>query len=154
MLFANESPLQIATPTPTNTPLLFVGDLSSICREEHLRELFTCHGYTVVDVQMMGWKISSNSYDYAFVELASQAEAAVALTAMNGVVFEGRQLRVRWAQPNVKSHKNSSVNSVHVRFKALKVLTHSFFLFLNFCILHFEFFKNNNIALYILLLII
>ena len=102
--------------------VLFVGDLSSICTESHIRELFEVNGFNVIELKMMGGKVASNSYDYGFVELATPEEAEVALASLDGTFLCGRRLRVKWAAPNIKNKPSKGIiNSIHVRFQALVV---------------------------------
>ena len=105
---------------------LFVGDLSSVCTEGHMRELFETHGYHVMDVKMMGGKPNSTSFDYGFVQLYSVEEAESALMQLNGIFLCGRKLQIRWAGPNIKnSNEKRIINSVHIRFQTLRVCLHA-----------------------------
>jgi RNA recognition motif-containing protein len=107
---------------PRKQTVLFVGDLSSVCTEQHIRELFEVNGFNVVDIKMMGGKVTSNSFDYGFVELSSPEEAELALSTLDGTFLCGRRMRVKWAAPNVKNKPSKGIiNSVHVRFQSLQV---------------------------------
>lgn len=111
------------TPLGTQEPpcSLFVGDLSSICREQDLRALFLSAGFEPMAVHMMGWKASASSFDYAFVQLRTRTEAAAALQSLRGAIVGGRPIRIGWAQSHTKATKASSTNSVHIRYRTLRV---------------------------------
>lgn len=102
--------------------LLFVGDLSSVCTEAHIRDLFESNGFHVIEIKMMGKKSSSSSFDYGFVQLSSLEQAEEAMNLLNGTFLCGRNLRIRWAGPNIKGTGSQAViNSVHIRFQSLQV---------------------------------
>jgi RNA recognition motif-containing protein len=101
---------------------LFVGDLASFCDEKHIQEVFTEHGFEVVDVKLMRGKQSMSTLNYGFVQLRSNADAMKAIAVLDSKLIHGRKLRVNWAQPNMKvSRPSESNNSVYVKFQALTV---------------------------------
>jgi len=71
---------------------LYVGNLSYATTNEQLQNLFAAHG-TVVQVNVIEGK------GFGFVEMSNEAEAENAKKALNGVVFEGRSIKVDNARP-------------------------------------------------------
>lgn len=79
------------------TRKLYVGNLPHETTPESLREAFLPFGQ-VVDLHVMVDRYSGRPRGFAFVTMASEEQAASALTAMNGTLFEGRALRVSAAE--------------------------------------------------------
>jgi RNA recognition motif-containing protein len=77
---------------------LYVGNLSYSTTEDELRELFTQAG-TVTDVVVIKDRDTGQSKGFAFVSMASQAEAEKAIQMMNGKSVGNRELRVNVARP-------------------------------------------------------
>lgn len=102
--------------------VLFVGDLSSVCTEFHIRDLLQQNGFDDVEIKMMGGRASTTSFDYAFVKFNSHEMASAALRMLDGTMLCGRKLRIRWGDSSIKSAKSKIVNSLHVRFQSLQVL--------------------------------
>jgi RNA recognition motif-containing protein len=71
---------------------LYVGNLSYSTTNEKLQSLFSAHG-TVVQVNVIEGK------GFGFVEMSSQAEAENAKKALDGIEFDGRNLKVDKARP-------------------------------------------------------
>jgi RNA recognition motif-containing protein len=71
---------------------LYVGNLSYSTSSEKLQGLFAAHG-TVVRVNVMEGK------GFGFIEMSTQAEAESAKKALDGMEFEGRNLKVDKARP-------------------------------------------------------
>jgi hypothetical protein len=75
---------------------LYVGNLSDDASTEALRKCFAECG-VVSDVQIATDRSSGRMRGYAFVTMATDAEARVAITKMNGAMFDDRPLRVNEA---------------------------------------------------------
>ncbi|MFP3958765.1 MAG: RNA recognition motif domain-containing protein [Spirochaetaceae bacterium] len=77
---------------------LYVGNLSYQTREDDLRALFAQHG-DVASVSIITDRDTGQSRGFGFVEMIDEATARAAESALNGVEFEGRRLRVNEARP-------------------------------------------------------
>ena len=77
---------------------LFVGNLSFNTTETELQDLFAQAG-VVNEVVLMQDKFTGKSRGFAFVTMASDAEAATAVTQFNGKTVDGRALTVNEARP-------------------------------------------------------
>jgi len=77
---------------------LYVGNLPYSATEERLQQHFAQHG-SVVSARIITDKFSGRSKGFGFVEMASDAEAQKATTALNGTDFEGRNIVVSEARP-------------------------------------------------------
>jgi RNA recognition motif-containing protein len=77
---------------------IFVGNLSYSTNEESLQALFQAHG-VVASVKVIRDKETGQSRGFAFVEMANDAEAKAAMTALNGKELDGRNLKVNEARP-------------------------------------------------------
>ena len=75
---------------------LYVGNLSDDASTDALRKCFAECG-AVADVQIATDRSSGRMRGYAFVTMATDAEARVAITKMNGAMFDDRPLRVNEA---------------------------------------------------------
>jgi RNA recognition motif-containing protein len=84
---------------------LFVDNLPPGTTEEALHALFSQDGRTVVKVAIMTDRRSGDSHGYAFVELASGADAAHAIHALNGFHLHGQRIHVSEARPHGGSSK-------------------------------------------------
>lgn len=73
---------------------LFVGNMRLEMTESELRALFEPFG-EVKRVLLLADPDTGVSRGFAFVEMASEAEAAQAITVLNGKELHGRYLRVR-----------------------------------------------------------
>jgi cold-inducible RNA-binding protein len=82
-----------------NGKRLYVGNLPDEVRLDALRTRFAAHG-NVVDVYVATDRASGHSLRYAFVTMASAAEARSATAALDGQMFEGKPLRVNEAGAN------------------------------------------------------
>jgi RNA recognition motif-containing protein len=76
---------------------LFVGNLSHDTTEENLRGAFAPHGQ-VTEVHVVQDRYTGRSRGFAFVTMAQPAQAATAAQEMNGVLLDGRPLRVMAAE--------------------------------------------------------
>jgi len=77
---------------------LYVGNLSFETMEDDLKSLFSACG-TVTSCNLIIDKFTSKSRGFAFVEMSSDAEAAKAISEMNGKEVDGRKLTVNEAKP-------------------------------------------------------
>ena len=77
---------------------IYVGNLSWNCSQDDLLELFGQHGQ-VARAQVVTDRETGRSRGFGFIEMASDNEAATAITALNGANFQGRPLTVNEARP-------------------------------------------------------
>jgi len=80
---------------------IFVGNLSFGVTEESVRSLFETHG-TVDRVNICTDRDSGQPRGFGFVEMTNDAEAAKAITAINGHELDGRALNVNEARPKTE----------------------------------------------------
>ncbi len=76
---------------------LYVGGLSYATTSQSLREYFAQCG-TVESATVITDRFSGESRGFAFVEMATHAEAQDAITKLNDQAFEGRKLMVNVAK--------------------------------------------------------
>ncbi|HEY0708456.1 MAG TPA: RNA-binding protein [Polyangia bacterium] len=76
---------------------LYVGNLSYNATEADLRDLFAESG-NVTDVKVVLDRETGRPRGFAFVEMASDAEANQAMSALNGRDLMGRPINVKEAQ--------------------------------------------------------
>jgi RNA recognition motif-containing protein len=79
------------------TVRVFVGNLSERATPEGVEELFAMAG-TVVSVSMPVDRETKRTRGFAYVEMATAAEAEGAVERLDGYEFGGRVLRVSLAQ--------------------------------------------------------
>ncbi len=77
---------------------LYVGNLPFDTNESQLRALFQEGGRQVSDVKIITDRDTGRPRGFAFVEMASQADAEAAVSALNGREFGGRALTVNEAR--------------------------------------------------------
>lgn len=77
---------------------LYVGNLSFQTTESDLENAFSQDGRQVASVSVMVDRDTGRSRGFAFVEMASDSDAAAAIQAMDGVELDGRALRVNEAE--------------------------------------------------------
>ncbi len=78
---------------------IYVGNLPYNCDEEGLRSLFGSEGRAVADVAIITDRMTGQPRGFAFVQMASDADAKKAIDALHGFVFGGRTLTVNEARP-------------------------------------------------------
>jgi RNA recognition motif-containing protein len=78
---------------------LFVDNLPRDTTEKALRHLFAQFGRAVLEVAIMADRRTGESHGYAFIEMASQADAARAVAALHGRDLGGQRLHVTAARP-------------------------------------------------------
>ena len=71
---------------------IYVGNLPFTISEDELRSLFSAHG-TVESAKLITEKDSGRPRGFGFVEM-NDADAGVAIAALNGTETSGRRLRV------------------------------------------------------------
>ncbi len=77
---------------------LYVGNLTYNVNDADLEALFTPFG-TVESAQVIVDRSTNRSKGFAFVEMASDAEAQAAIEGLNGRDHDGRNLTVNEAKP-------------------------------------------------------
>jgi RNA recognition motif-containing protein len=77
---------------------LFVGNLSYSTTEQELREAFAQSGRTVLSVRIALDRETQRPRGFAFVEVASDADAESAIKEWNGNMLSGRNIFVEKAQ--------------------------------------------------------
>lgn len=80
---------------------IFVGNLSHDATEDDIRTAFGTFG-KVTSVSIIRDKFSNEPRGFGFVEMESNAEAAAAITGMNGKELKGRPLNVNEARPKTE----------------------------------------------------
>ncbi|MCJ7662805.1 MAG: RNA-binding protein [Desulfobacterales bacterium] len=77
---------------------IYVGNLSFDVTEEGLRQAFEAYGQ-VESATIVKDKFSGQSRGFGFVEMPTKAEAASAISGLNGKDLNGRTLNVNEARP-------------------------------------------------------
>jgi RNA recognition motif-containing protein len=77
---------------------LYVGNLSFSSTEEDIRDAFSGDGRTVAEVKVIMDRDTGRPRGFAFVEMASDADAKAAIAALDGKDLGGRTIRVAEAQ--------------------------------------------------------
>ena len=73
---------------------IFVGNLSSDTNEEALRTAFAQDGRKVKNVNILTDRDTGKPRGYAFVKMASVADAQAAISALDGSEIDSRQIKV------------------------------------------------------------
>jgi RNA recognition motif-containing protein len=81
---------------------LYVGNLSYEVTTDRLRECFAEVG-AVTDTHVVMDRDTGRARGFAFVTMATEAEANNAVSQLNGAMFEGRALRVNVAEDRPQS---------------------------------------------------
>ncbi len=77
---------------------LYVGNIPYQTSEEQLRTLFEEHGGQVEEVKIVTDRETGRPRGFAFVEMATDAQAESCVGALNGKAFGGRPLTVSEAR--------------------------------------------------------
>ncbi|MGQ9661798.1 MAG: RNA recognition motif domain-containing protein [Kiritimatiellia bacterium] len=85
---------------------LYVGNLSFDTMESDIEALFSQAG-KVVSCDLVTDRYTGKSRGFAFVEMATQAEADKAIAAFNGKELDGRRLTVNEARPRTNFRDSS-----------------------------------------------
>ena len=80
---------------------LYVGNLTFSTTDNDLREMFAPYG-AVERVSLVSDRDTGRSRGFGFVEMSSDAEAASAISALNGKDVDGRPLTVNEARPKAE----------------------------------------------------
>ena len=75
---------------------IYIGNMNFSTTEESIRELFSKYGQ-VDSVEIIKDKYTEQSKGFGFVEMEDDV-AQKAISALNGTDFEGRRIRVNFAQ--------------------------------------------------------
>ena len=115
---------------------LFIGDLGRFCTQDEICQIFSVYG-TIIEVKIKNGKQDGESLGYGFVTMLNHEEAVIAMDNLNGLVLNGRPMRVCWsvhkAETIVMEFKSSendtkiTINSVYFRYKTLHVSIHFYF---------------------------
>ena len=76
---------------------IYVGNISFDITSDQLRELFSPHG-DVKSVKLVSDRYTGKPRGFAFVEMDDDS-ADTAISATDGIEFEGRSLKVNLARP-------------------------------------------------------
>jgi RNA recognition motif-containing protein len=79
---------------------IYVGNLGYTVADNTLSEKFAQFG-TVQSAKVIMDRDTNRSKGFGFVEMSTSAEAATAITSLNGTDFGGRQMNVTEAKPMV-----------------------------------------------------
>lgn len=85
---------------------IYVGNLSYEITQDDLSQTFAEYG-TVKRVQLPTDRETGRLRGFAFVEMATEAEEAAAITALDGAEWMGRDLKVNKAKPREERGGNS-----------------------------------------------
>ncbi|MBW3584610.1 MAG: RNA-binding protein [Cyanobacteria bacterium 0813] len=85
---------------------IYVGNLSYEVTSDDLSEVFDEYG-TVSRVQVPMDRETGKMRGFAFVEMASEAEEAAAIAALDGAEWMGRDLKVNKAKPREDNKRSS-----------------------------------------------
>lgn len=77
---------------------IYVGRLARTVNEAKLRELFEQYG-AVTSIKMIKDKFTGALKGFAFVEMPENENAQEAISALNGIEYEGQRLVVSEARP-------------------------------------------------------
>jgi cold-inducible RNA-binding protein len=81
---------------------IYVGNLSFRTTENDVTTAFAGYG-SVESVNIITDRETGRSKGFGFVEMAAQADADKAITALNGTELDGRALTVNEAKPMLKN---------------------------------------------------
>ena len=77
---------------------IYVGNLSYDTRDSDLEAAFAAYG-TVTSARVVMDRDTGRARGFGFVEMANDAEARAAISALNGTNLQGRTLNVNEARP-------------------------------------------------------
>ena len=77
---------------------LYVGNLSFNSTKASLQDAFSANGREVTDVHLVSDRETGQSRGFGFVTMATADQAKAAITEMNGLMLDGRALRVNEAE--------------------------------------------------------
>ena len=82
---------------------IFVGNLPFKATEEDVEQIFAAHG-KVLSVKLLTDRETGKPRGFGFVEM-DDAEAEVAIKALDGQDFQGRPLRINEARPREENSR-------------------------------------------------
>lgn len=77
---------------------IYIGNLPPSATESRLSTKFSEHG-NVVGVKLITDRITGHSLGYAFVEMETPAQAGLAISQLDGQIYDGWRVTVRSATP-------------------------------------------------------
>jgi RNA recognition motif-containing protein len=77
---------------------IYIGNLAYSVTEDDLKEAFRAYG-DVTSANLITDKFSGQSKGFAFLEMANNAEADIAIKSLNGTALKGRNIKVNQALP-------------------------------------------------------
>ena len=83
---------------------LYIGNLSFNVSEDQLTDHFSAFG-NVTSCKIITDRDTGRSKGFAFVEMSTGEEASEAISQLDGLEFEGRNLRVNEAKPQEKRER-------------------------------------------------
>ena len=86
---------------------LYVGNLSYDSTEASLRAVFEADGRQTREVALIMDRETGKPRGFAFVQMASEADAKAAIAALDGKDLDGRALRVSEAQERPSQGRSS-----------------------------------------------
>src|SRR5215813_7920971 len=78
---------------------IYVGNLPYTTDEDQLKNLFGADGRGVADVAIITDRMTGQPRGFAFIQMATEADAKRAIDALHGSTFGGRTLTVNEARP-------------------------------------------------------
>lgn len=84
---------------------IYVGNLAFTVTNDTLTDKFSQHG-TVQSAKIIMDRDTNRSKGFGFVEMSNSAEAADAISSLNGTEFGGRQMNVTEAKPMAPRDNN------------------------------------------------
>ena len=94
---------------------LYVGNLSYSTTENDLRTLFAEAG-VVTTVALIKDRETGSSKGFAFVEMATQAEAETAIKKFNGYAMGSREIKVNMAKPREETNTRGGYGGGNRRY--------------------------------------
>lgn len=86
---------------------IYVGNLSYDVTEEDLRQEFEAFG-NVTSASLITDKYTGKARGFAFVEMASKAEAEAAINGLNGKILKERTIMVNESRPRTDNRGSGS----------------------------------------------
>jgi RNA recognition motif-containing protein len=86
---------------------IYVSNLGFNVQDEDLRGLFTGYG-AVASAKVITDKFTNQSRGFGFVEMADDTAAQKAMKELNGVMVDGRSIKVSEARPREDRNSNRS----------------------------------------------
>jgi cold-inducible RNA-binding protein len=89
---------------------IYIGNMSFDTTEDQLRQAFEAYG-EVSTVKIITDRDSGQPRGFAFVEMSAKSEAVAAISGLNGLELNGRELNVNEAKPRPQSGNHSGGNN-------------------------------------------